>query len=308
MITSVNSSLKETAATDALQRHNTATLAAISLGAAHQPQENGLDSNEETEHETSIDLILGQRGGHPVSSDDSSSCMSGTPEATSPKVVSPEPDATMSPAPEGTVERKLEEKLLSPEPVSPDMTPDPEEAIEMEMEEKVENHGDGEATVTTMVTVACSSQGDSPDMEREEVEGGEAVKAKGTQEEEEEQEEGLPVCGGERGRSSSSTQILVTDHENTTLSVNLNCYDSDNTLSDEESREDLSEEEEKEEAKKTPSPQHSPKLSPQHSPVITIKEDRTGSGSSHSSNASNGSTGASKVTGLPAPDQRRSCK
>lgn len=305
MIANVNSSLKESEIDNALHRHNTATLAAITLGVVDS-LENGLD--EIAEHETSIDMALGKREDRRTSSDGSSSNFSDSPGTTSPtsKVEPDTPDAVSPDCGESMAEKEL----LSPDPETPhEMTPDPEEAMEMEMEETVnssEDGIDGKSVVTTVVTVAVSTQGSSPDQ----LEGEDAGKANGTQEDREEngqKEEEEDNIKGNRARSSSSTQILVTDHENTTLSVNLNAYDSDDTLSDEESHEDLLENENKTATENGPAENVTAEKipSPQHSPVIAIKEDRTGSGSSHGSNASSGSNGMSKLT-APENQRRRS--
>lgn len=305
MIADVNRSLKESEIEDVLHRHNTATLAAISLGVP-DPLENGLD--EEAEPETSIDMVIGKRDFH---SDDSSSSFSDTPATSpTPDVISPTPDAE-SPEPDESIAAVKE--LLSPDPMTPhEMTPDPDEATEMEMEETVdssENGSDGKAVVTTVVTVAVETKGSSPDLER-----GREV-AGSTQEDREEDNEEEEELNIERGRSSSSTQILVTDHENTTLSVNLNAYDSDSTLSDEESHDDLLEvvengtaEDHGETAENSETAENGTMEtlekppSPKQSPVIAIKEDRTGSGSSHGSNASNGSN---EVSRLAAPENQK---
>ena len=307
MITNVHSSLKESElnslAVD-LKRHDTATQAAISLvGVA---KENGLEDldEEEGEPETSIDTILGVRDlekeedepetsidailgvkDHP-SEDDSSSCFSATPEPTEP--VSP--------------------KLFSPDPVTPkDMSPDPEDATVMETEETVKHdeNGTGETTVMTMVTVACSSQGNSPVMGRkdEERREGAEVNEVGDADDEEHLTDGLSN-GENRGRSTSSTQILVTDSENTTMSITLNGYDSDDTISNEESHEELPDVPELVE-NGTTEEEEKPKP-----PVITVKETkegRTDSSSSHGSNASNGS--GNEASKLAAPEnQRRRCE
>ena len=330
MISNVNSSLKEDDI-EALRRLNTATLAAISLASDHTAQENGFTEEEAADAETSIDMILGERE---TEDDTSSSGFSGTPEAASPTSKSPEPrvdanpeEVPLSPEPEeeivlkhvtqdtmtgGTTRANTADNLQTPEPVTPDMTPGPEDATEMEVEEAVNSsmNGDtGKTTVMTMVTVACSSHGGSPDEERRgEVE---AVMVNGVHEKEgeEEEEEGEDEMSGEmRGRSSSSTQILVTDHENTTFSVNLSGYDSDNTLSGEESHDQLSELTENGVDNEI---SLSPKSSPKGSPKIVIKEDRTGSRSSRDSNASSNasSTGSDEAKRLAAPEnQRRRCK
>ena len=264
VITSVNSSL--VLEPNMLTRLNTATQAALSLGNMDKPPENGADVSRE-EPETSIDLILGKqedisRDGE----DDSSSCLSSTPEPVTPD-------------------------LVSPDPITPNtMSPDPEDAMEMETNQTVENEGDGdngETTVTTTVTVECSnnsqeSPGSSPALVRQEAEEEEEGEGEGKGEGEGEKPTTVLVNGEEeeigeddteendanRMRSTSSTQILVSDHENVTLSVNLNGYDSDNTLSDEESHAELPELL-KDNADESPPPVATP--------TIAIKEERTGS-------------------------------
>lgn len=361
MISNVNSSLKE-ADIEARGRHNTATLAAISLASDHTPRDSGIEEEEvPVDVETSIDMILGER--------ENVSDSSGTPDAASPTSKSPEPlvsDTTSQEetesqeekaAEQDTVDKKPEElplnimspepeeeeivlkpvmqdtmtegttradNFLSPEPVTPDMSPGPDEAAEMDVEEAVESsrNGDtGNTTVMTTVTVACSSHGGSPDEERRKV--GEAVMVNGVDEgkekEEVEKEEGDKkgekeedeMSGEKRERSSSSTQILVTDHENTTFSVNLSGYDSDNTQSGEESHTQLPQlTENGVDNSPKGSPKSSPKGSPNGSPKIVIKEDRIGSRSSHNSNASSDSSiGSSEGARLAAPgNQRRRCK
>ena len=258
MVTSLNNSLKESEEVS-LKRHYTATMAAISLGVTENGHENGLPEEEREEEsvETSIDTILGKQIEVPPSSeDDSGSCLSTTPEAITPSMLSPEP----------------------------------EDATELEVEEKVEN-GDiveGELTVTTTVMVSCSPRA-TPTLERKGEESeekntptpaaavAENEKGEGEKEGEKEKETNSSTTSssssspeGSRARSCSSTQILVSNKDHTTLSVNLNNYDSDNTLSDEESHPELPTPPSEEDRKSDKSP--SPPLG-----AITIKEDRTGS-------------------------------
>jgi hypothetical protein len=234
-------------------------------------------------------------------------------------ILSPVPEETiLSPVPEEditlkhtTVETATDpdnatKEFLSPEPMTPDMSPGPEEATEMEVEESVKSSDTEAVTITTTVTVVCPSQGNSPVLERkdepdvtnnsDEGEGKEEGEGKSEDEGKSEGEEkGEEVTPSIKERYTSSTQILVTDHEEATLSVNLNAYDSDDTLSDEESHDNLPGLDDEE---KSPSP----KLSP----PIKIKEDRTGSGSSHGSNAS--STESNEAAKLAVANQRRRCE
>lgn len=293
LIANVNSSLKDTESGFA-KRHNTATLAALTLGDMNHVHENGPSSENGHDPETSIDLILGKREVPASSGDDSSGCLSTTPDCLSPA-------------------------LMSPEPL---------EATEMETKEtvKTSENGEGDATVTTSVTVACAgssqeSAGNSPMCERKEktdMEGEKSIETEGEKKvetvekeadkEEEKKTEGeersdSPASDDTRGRSCSSTQILVSDtNQNVTLSVNLNNYDSDNTLSDEESHTDLPtlDSNETSEVEKSPSPFSSPSKSP----IITIKEDRTGASSSSSSSSISSNGSAEKLS--PPSDKRKS--
>ncbi len=354
MISSVNSSLRETDSPSRLSRLNTATMAAISLEVDDEPD------NEEAEPETSIDLMLGER----ESEDDSSSYLSTTPEVCSPDLNSSSPDQTLAPEAGDSVQnpssleaqnsaqnpssvdagdsvqnpssqeaddsvlKRSSEKQLSTDPMTPNtMSPEPEDATLMETNEMVRENSvdwEGGPSVTTVVTVACSSQNSSPMLDRRE-DGREEDKR-----EEEGREEDVALVNGtpegeegadslhnmveeeKRGHSTSSTQILLIDNEHTTLSVNLSNYDSDNTLSDEESHAELPEEDLLENGEKNGEKgemngekgemkgdkngekgeekgenkwalEKSPSGSPPKSPLIAIKEDRTGSRSSSDS-------------------------
>ena len=252
VITSVNSSLKDLPPT-LITRHDTATLAALSLGkegeAPPEHPQNGFDEEDEEAHETNIDSIFGKQEN---SEDESTSGLSSTSTPT---------------------------QLMSPEP---------DDATEMETTEVGENGECTEGVVTTSVTVACSSnsQESSPILG--------AKERGGKKEEEEKRSEGKdnsPTLTTGKPRTCSSTQILLNDCEDhVTLSVNLNGYDSDDTLSDEESHENLENlqaEDFKQNgvtyeppipyAKANGADQLSP--SPPRSPVIGIKEDRTGKAS-----------------------------
>lgn len=266
----MTSSLKEVSSslqddTGILSRHDTATLAAITLSTSMEHhEENGLLAEDKEQVETNIDLILGKQDEVPHSSeDDSGSCFSATPEPVTPNMMSPEP----------------------------------EEATEMETKETVENGNvvDGEMTITTTVTVACSSNSNS--QESAENSPSFARKEKTPTPEDKEPEDSLQANGETRGRSTSSTQVLINDtDEHVTLSVNLNNYDSDNTLSDEESHTELPQ---LSGSEKSPSP-----ASPPKSP-ITIKEDRTGT--SPTTNGDTTANGSPTTNGelVPPTNQRR---
>lgn len=250
-------------------RHDTATMAALSLGkeeeTPHEPKLNGVEEEDDEEHETHIDSIFGKQEN---SEEESTSEVSSTS--------------------------------------TPFMSPEPEDAKEMETVTNVVENGEREegqeALVTTTVTVACPSNNSSPVLAKRE--GGERAGEEGEKKEgndegedkkeEEEGNDGSPSLTTGKPRTASSTQILLNDQEDSTrLSVNLTGYDSDDTLSDEESHMDLKglqdegSEERKENgvtyeppipyAKKEES--GSPSSSPSRSPVIAIKEDRTGKGS-----------------------------
>ncbi len=285
VITSVNSSLKDINPT-LITRRDTATLAALSLSHDGERQNGehriGLGEDEE-EHETNIDSIFGKQ--ETSSEDDSSSGLSSTSTPT---------------------------HLMSPEPT---------DATEMELTEKVENEEStfGDAVVTTTVTVACTrSQECSP-----------KPGAKTQPERGEEECTDTPTLTTDRPRTCSSTQILLNDQDqNVTLSVNLNGYDSDDTLSDEDSHPDLqtlqsedfnNTQETKEssnefkgeppikyaEQKENGVSKTPPSASPPRSPIIEIKEDRSGKGST-SSKGSHSSDEMSRLS--PPTDKKRSSK
>ena len=324
--TSVTKSLIKDDHTGILTRHDTATLAAITLSSSPDlPEENGLDKEDS---ETNIDLILGKQE---VSSEEGggSRLNSLTPEIDELNSPTPEPSTDEQPKepaeeqPKESAKEQPKEQPPSepssedvavknatseptsdeqsgnttseqepepetnghlrgsstPEPVTPDvMSPEPEDATEMEITETVENkedEADGETMVTTSVTVSCSSSSteNSPALDRKSVE-----KTPTPEDNEDEDPDSLASNGATRGRSCSSTQILINDTEDhVTLSVNLNTYDSDNTLSDEESHADLPQLETEEEK---------PSASPPKTPPIIIKEDRTGKSPSTSSEES----------------------
>lgn len=229
-----------------LSRHDTACMAAVSLSTSMEHTEaNGFVMEDKEDIETSIDQILGKQDEVPHSSeDDSGSHFSTTPEPVTPNMMSPEP----------------------------------EDATEMETNEIVENGNivDGEMTVTTTVTVACSSNSNS----QESAENSPLLDRKENTPtpEEKEEESSLQANGEMRARSTSSTQVLINDtDERVTLSVNLNNYDSDNTLSDEESHTQLPQ---VSDSDKSPSPPRSP--------PIKVKEDRTGSPTANGDVTTNG--------------------
>lgn len=315
------------------QRHNTATLAAISL------VENEVDENEEQE-ETSIDAILGVRNLSP--SEDLSSTGASSPD--------PDPDAVDSDtrssvhSPEetetgtgmdndknntrtetssddntgmGTLsdDRTGTEMGTSSNSTETGTAVESSGPAEMATEETTEcsQSADGETTVITSVTVPIhgeESAENSPGREKKmENENGRS------QDGQDHLTEGEGRLDKEKSRS---TEVLINDvDENSTITVtlNLNGYDSDDTLSDEESHEDLAHVDNT--SSKSSSPPAAPaggEASPKGSPpakressspsnsspksslsTIIIKEDRTGSNES-----------MDKLT--PPTDQRRRCK
>ena len=212
----MNSSLKDMQPVS-IGRHDTATLAALSVSTSGT--ENGLGDERETSiddvirnEDEEIDDILGDHKNTTASSSD---------------------DAGSS-----------QEVSRSSTPHHNPVSSEPRD--EMATNESVESSQniDGKTTVTTTVTVTCSTE-NSPTIGRKEEkeEGSGPVISK--EEKEEKGEVGdVPTATIEtvevRERSSSSTQVLVSDSDgNTSISVNLNSYDSDDTLSDEESHADL---------------------------------------------------------------------
>lgn len=283
------------------KRHNTATMAALALCI-----DETVECSTEDEPETSIDVIIGDMentskycNGHSDNTriDDvlgaqedwskSSEDGSMSTDSTS-RVTSPASDMT-SPF------------LLEPEqaPSTPSSLDTPqeevEEATQLESRESIRKSQDdnGKDTVTTSVTVSCTSLDSfsSPKTEERSNHGENGEVREGEIEKVTKNDLSVqPEEEGRRSRTCSSTQVLIND-DPSTISVTLNNYDSDDTLSEEESHTDLTVAEEKddeesaakgEETKGTSDP------APERSSlgIITVKEDRTGSSSSTSSNDS----------------------
>ena len=158
----------------------------------------------------------------------------------------------------------------------------------------------GEEAVTTSVTVSCSSLG-GPFKTRE---NGTTTESKQNSQKESKDDDKLEEQM-EKPRKVSSSQVLIGAKENS-ISVDLSNYDSDDTLSGEESvtNLDLLEMEEYEGRKEKDPAQNegmnAPATAGESTAIsITVKEDRTGN------NAATSNT-SSKVT-LPQAT-RRKCK
>ena len=167
-----------------------------------QPLENGVENGDT---ETSIDTILGTQNDRASSSEEGSVHR---PSST------PEPNL-----------KNTELGDIHDDNTTPIVSPETDKRTELAQSESVENSktSKGKTTVMTCVTVVCNSTETSPTSERK------------TKEEEE-------VNDSEtRERSSSSTQVLVDQEGTVTFSVNLDGYETDDTLSGEESHIDLEE-------------------------------------------------------------------
>ena len=285
------------------ERHNTATMAALSIH-IEESLENGADDASETnidslfaieeledeQPETSIDVLLGVQENGNKSSEEGSVSTDSNSRVTSPMSDISGPMHDISGPMHVESERDSETQQL-----------ESQESI------RTSHNEEGEETVTTSVTVSCSSldryfkteeNGTASESEQSGRENGQ---------EESKKDDELEV-ELEKPKKVSSTQILISD-EATTVSVNLANYDSDDTLSEEESMENLDSlvkqaEEEEEEEKKNECTQNEGTDVPATAgestiSSITVKEDRTGNSAAESNDSS-------KLS--PPQSTRRRCK
>ncbi len=273
------------------ERHNTATMAALSLQ-IDECLENGTDDTFETnidtllleeEEEVSIDIVLGTQENENKSSEEGS--------------VSTDSNSGMG--------SPLSDGLNSPMPVETDKNGS-EQLDSLETVRKSESE-EGGVTVTTSVTVSCSSL---EEYATKTAENGTAAS----------EDSSSQNGGGEKGqvevngqteetqaRTCTSTQVLISD-TTPTISVNLTNYDSDDTLSGEESVQNINdakkvaEQNGRSETTLATGGSETPPATTGESTIgnITVKEDRTGS------NSSAGSNNSAELT--PPQSTRRRCK
>jgi len=250
------------------QRHNTATMAVLSLhideslenGADDDAFETNIDTVLEDDKESSIDAVLGMQENTNRSSEEASSQSTDSNS----RVASPLSDDTASPMPTASEVGSNSTQLESHEVI------------------RKSESDDGEVTVTS-VTVSCTSldgyakvtENGDDDLEKESNRKDKGAESSSQSEGEDEEK---------KMRTTTSTQVLIRD-EMPTISVNLSNYDSDDTLSDEESVQNLDaivdSNEEKPpvqnggEANSAPATTGESTIS-----KITVKEDRTGSNAS----------------------------
>ena len=277
------------------QRHNTATMAVLSLhidesledGTDDDAFETNIDTVLDSRRDSSIDVVLGVQENTNGSSEEASSLSTDSNS----RVASPLSDeaaATPSPVPMASEVGSNSTQLESREVI------------------RMSESDSGEVTVTT-VTVSCTSldglvkeeNGDKDSAKENDGQSGGSESSSQSGEEE---------GGGKKMRTVTSTQILITD-ATPTISVNLSNYDSDDTLSDEESMQNLDTLSKDEETPPPPPVQNGDEANNAPAPAtagestistITVKEDRTGSSSS---------AGSDETSTLKAPDvTRRRCE